>query len=160
LEEMTQALHLPEADRLHAGTGELARTLNSRRPGVVGWLSGAFCGQRTEPSLRLATALWVHRDHPFLPAFLRFVGARYGPCLGEADCERDPTGSCRLINRWVDERTAGRIPAILRPDQLPPATRLVLTSAVHFKHDWASRFDPESTRDDEFHTGAGKICKV
>jgi serpin B len=160
LDEMTRALHFPQPDKLHPGAGALVRELNDRRLGLVGRLAGAFRKARPGPTLHLASALWVHRDHPFLPAFLRFVAAHYGPWLGEADFARDPVGSFGQINRWVDERTNGRIPQILEPRQVPPTTRLVLTSAVHFQGDWASRFDPESTRVSDFHPGAGKPVQV
>jgi serpin B len=160
LEEMTRVLHLPEQEKLHTGAGELIRGLNGRRRGLVGRLAGAVWQPRRGYCLHLASALWVHRDHPFLPAFLRFVGAHYGPWLGEVDFAHDPEGTAQLINRWVEERTAGRITRILEPEQLPVSTRLVLTSAVHFKGDWVSRFDPQHTRDEDFHPTTGNPVKV
>uniref|UniRef100_A0A2M4BPP3 Putative serine protease inhibitor serpin n=1 Tax=Anopheles marajoara TaxID=58244 RepID=A0A2M4BPP3_9DIPT len=66
------------------------------------------------------------------------------------DFAEDTAGSTSYINRWVDEKTHGKIPKILS-SQLPPATTLVLASALYFRALWAKTFIEGATKPREFY---------
>uniref|UniRef100_A0A2M4AUA4 Putative serine protease inhibitor n=1 Tax=Anopheles triannulatus TaxID=58253 RepID=A0A2M4AUA4_9DIPT len=66
------------------------------------------------------------------------------------DFAEDTAGSTSYINRWVNDKTHGKIPKILS-SQLPPATTLVLASALYFRALWAKTFIEGATKPREFY---------
>lgn len=54
------------------------------------------------------------------------------------------------INAWVKQKTQGKIPTIVTPDNLRAAFA-VLTNAVYFKGGWEYTFDKSDTKDGDFH---------
>jgi serine protease inhibitor len=62
------------------------------------------------------------------------------------------------INKWVSEKTSGKIPTVL--DELPKETALVALNAVYFKDQWRKKFDPKETAPTPFHLVGGKTVDV
>ena len=60
----------------------------------------------------------------------------------------------QTINQWVLKNTADKIRDLLVPGDIGPDTELVLTNAIYFKGDWASKFDKDLTKKMPFHTGS------
>lgn len=58
------------------------------------------------------------------------------------------------INRWVSEKTKGRIKEVLSPQDFVPTPALVLVNAVYFKSDWGSPFEETGTQEYPFHLNA------
>jgi len=106
-------------------------------------------------SLHVANSLWGHLDYPFLDSYAGFVDEHFDAPLTLVDFVRDAEGARVRINAWVEERTRERIKDLIPQGTLTPATVLVLTNAIYFKGNWAEEFDPERTRDAEFHGLAG-----
>ncbi|MCI5139279.1 MAG: serpin family protein, partial [Candidatus Electrothrix sp. AR1] len=50
-----------------------------------------------------------------------------------------------IINRWVEDKTKGKIKDLIRQGNLNYLTTLVLVNAIYFKGKWASPFDPKDT---------------
>jgi serpin B len=59
------------------------------------------------------------------------------------------------INQWVASRTANRIPALLPVGSVEPGTRLVVTSAIHFRSPWLKPFDAKATAPRPFAVAGG-----
>jgi serpin B len=57
---------------------------------------------------------------------------------------------CRVINRWVEDETAGLIKNLVSKAMLNRETRMVLTSAIYFKGSWISPFKQQNTHDQDF----------
>ncbi|MCC5848225.1 MAG: hypothetical protein JJU29_09030 [Verrucomicrobia bacterium] len=57
-------------------------------------------------------------------------------------------GDLEVINRWVAEKTRGKIETIL--DELDPNTVAVILNAIYFKGEWAHAFDADRTRSQPF----------
>ena len=74
--------------------------------------------------------------------------------------EKNREKARQAINRWTEERTAGKIKELIKPNVLTALTRLVLTNAVYFKGQWASRFDPGETRPMVFRLPGGTKAEV
>lgn len=68
--------------------------------------------------------------------------------MKELDIIRNPYGSANAINRWVSDKTKGKITNIL--SSLPPDTQMIVANAVYFNANWADPFAPEETRREEF----------
>ena len=62
------------------------------------------------------------------------------------------------INKWVSERTNGKIPTVL--DELPKDTALVALNALYFKDQWKQPFDPKETQPAPFHLVGGGTVDV
>lgn len=54
------------------------------------------------------------------------------------------------INKWVEQKTHGKITELVSEDSLNESTRLVLLNAIHFKGDWQKKFHPEATVNGDF----------
>jgi serpin B len=64
------------------------------------------------------------------------------------------------INTWTAEHTAGRIAELLPPGSVAPATRLAITTAIHFKSPWERPFDPAQTAERPFQPASGAAKPV
>jgi serine protease inhibitor len=142
--EMAAALRYPGAGA-HEGMADLLRRLPI-----------AAEGRR----LDLANALWVQQDFPLKPAFLELVRSHYGGGAQAVDFLGAPDRAIATVNRWAEEKTAGRIKQILRPENINDRTRLVLTNAVYFKADWLLPFQAAQTRPRPFKLGGGGTLSV
>ena len=145
--EIASTLHftLPPA-RLHPAFDALDLALTTPPAGSA---PNAF-------ALKIANATWGQRGFPFLSSYLDLLAQDYGAGLRTVDFESAPEPSRAAINAWVSEQTEQRIPQILPPGSIDPATRLVLTDAVYFHGDWLTPFDPMSPMD-TFHASSGDV---
>ena len=75
--------------------------------------------------------------------------------MSELDIIRNPYGSANAINRWVSDKTKGKINNIL--SSLPPDTQLVVANAVYFNANWADPFTPDVTRREDFYVSPSEI---
>jgi len=104
--------------------------------------------------LLLAQSLWVDRGFALLPDFVRTSEQQFHAAPQSADFSKHPDDARMLINRWVSEKTKGKIADLFASGTLTRETRLVLASAVYFNGKWQSKFDPTKTQPSTFH-GAG-----
>lgn len=141
-DEMRRALRLPpDLEDVHAA-------VEAQRKG----LAGPF-------RLAVANALWGQKGTAFLEAFVDLERQRYDALLRELDFG-EPEEACRVINGWVEERTAGKIRDLLHPDLVGPDTRLVLTNAIHFQAAWRRPFSTRATKDAPFTLADGEEVAV
>jgi serpin B len=146
--EMAKTLHFPaDAEKLHASYTALLNQLNRG-------------GKDRGYQLTVANALWGQKGHPFLNPFLTLVRDRYHAGLSELDFVGNAEEARQTINSWVEERTQEKIKDLLPKGSLDRMTRLVLTNAIYFKGDWASRFNKSATREGPFTTAAAETVKV
>src|SRR5207244_2942928 len=100
--------------------------------------------------IRLAAALWGQKGYGFQRQFLKLLNDCYQAGLGEVDFAASEQTRA-TINGWVEKQTAGKIPDLFGPGAFDAYTRLVLTSAIYFKGDWASPFQKNSISQEPFH---------
>ena len=62
-----------------------------------------------------------------------------------------------VINEWVSEATRERIEEMVEPP-IDPNVVAILMNAIYFKGGWTAPFDPEDTREGEFHLPAGSTA--
>ncbi len=143
-EEMGNVLHFPEDNETRwKGFRELIASLNAQDKPYI---------------LTTANALWVQRGCPIKENYLDIVRKYYLGEVRELDFRGNPKGAEETINRWVDEKTKGRIKNIVR--DLDPETRLIITNAVYFKANWSKRFDPADTTNESFTLVSGEKITV
>ena len=71
----------------------------------------------------------------------------------------DPA-SADIVNGWVNEATAGKIKTIVDGDDFKQQNLTMLLNAIFFKSDWANKFDPKRTEENDFHLSGGDKVKA
>ena len=75
-------------------------------------------------------------------------------------CRKDRLKSAAAINRWVVEKTNGKVTEIVPEDAIDSLTRLILVNAVYFKGDWLDKFNPKDTQYAVFHVSPSQRMSV
>jgi serpin B len=138
-----------------------------------GWLNGldqALASRTTtftddegtphDQTLELANAYFAQRGFDFEGAYLDALAARFGAGVHTVDYEQDAEAARSLINEWANERTRGRIPAVLQPGDVTAETRLALVNAIYLKASWARQFQEDQTVSAPFMRPDGSTVSV
>jgi len=109
----------------------------------------------------MANRVWIDlRAAPTVPAsFGKRLAMRYQADAMRIDFSQAEVARAR-INGWTAEHTKGRIADLLPPGSISPATKLTLTTAMHFRSAWERPFDPALTERRPFTTAAGQKVDV
>jgi len=130
-------------EQFHSAFGAIIKDLNSR-------------GAKGSFQLTVANALWGQKGYGFVPEFLQLVKDNYGGGLNEVDFVTAAEDARNTINAWVEKETKGKIKELIGQGVLNQLTRLVLTNAIYFKGNWASRFEKDRTTDEPFTLPGGR----
>jgi len=95
---------------------------------------------------RIANSIWYETSFPFNDAFLADSKSFFDAEVKGLDFKS--SASLGTINSWVNQSTAGKIPAIL--DSIDPAEVMFLINAIYFKGSWQKQFDKSQTTDAPF----------
>jgi serpin B len=139
--QMGKVLHFPNADP-HAAFGELQRQMTeAMKPMGV--------------QLDIANALWAQQGYSFNPAFIELAQNQYRANIRQIDFMTQAEAAAGEINKWVSEKTRGKIERVLSQGNLTLLTRLVLINAIYFKGNWVTRFEKSETQEQYFHLANG-----
>src|SRR5467141_3062251 len=102
--------------------------------------------QRRGLEMLTANSLWS--DDGFVPKqdYVKTLKEHYWAEVQTLDF-RAPD-SARKVNAWANEKTRGRIPAVV--DSLEPFSPLVTMNAVYFKGLWEEPFEIDETKEEKF----------
>jgi serpin B len=146
--QMAKVMHFDlKKQELHPAFSDLTANLNKRGK------AGSF-------KLAVANRLWGQKTYHFLQNFLEMNKLYYGAGIERLSFAKDPDGSRRTINAWVEKQTQDKIKDLLQPGDINADTRLVLTNAIYFKGDWEHQFKKKWTRDRDFNVSATERVKV
>ena len=106
--------------------------------------------------LRIANALFVNTDVALNATYARRCRAMLEAEIAALDF--GAPSAAATIDRWVSERTRGRIDEIA--GQLDRRTVAVLLNAVYFKAAWQLPFLEQATRPDQFNCADGQQISV
>lgn len=95
---------------------------------------------------RIANSIWYEQTFPFNDSFLGDSKTFFDAEVKGLDFTNP--ASLATINSWVNQSTAGKIPAIL--DAIDPLERMFLIDAIYFKGSWQKQFDKSKTSDAPF----------
>ena len=109
----------------------------------------------TAYELNAANAYWLREGGDLEDAYKAAIVDYYLAHGEELDFAGDPSGSVDTINKWVEDKTNGRIKDLLSTEDIVPLTYLILTNAVYFKSDWKYKFDAAATEDMDFTPASG-----
>ena len=115
--------------------------------GIHRQLNTLLTQQSGHPQLTIANAYFYDANRINVrPPFLQAISGAYD-CVAENTNFSAEQAALQLINNWVKNNTNGKIEEIL--DKITNLDVAFLINALHFKADWATGFDPQTT-----HTGA------
>ncbi|XP_053176063.1 glia-derived nexin [Scomber japonicus] len=108
----------------------------------------------------IANALFSQKGFPMEDTFVSTNKANF-QCESRNLDFANNQAAAEEINAWVNNKTKGHIPSLIKADMLDPAlTRLVVVNSIYFKGLWKSRFQPENTKMRPFNGGNGNVYKV
>jgi serpin B len=123
---------------------------------AFGALAKALKSDSKNYRLEISNALWGQQGYAFQPEFLELVKKYYDGGFNTVDFAGATEASRETINNWVEQKTANKIKDLLAKGSLTELTRLVLTNAIYFKGDWATKFKPDMTKPMPFQLSADK----
>lgn len=133
------------------GTGIGVEALNGTNAALVQALRGG------DVELSIANSLWARQGIPFLPTFLETNRRFYDAEVAALDF-RSPAAAAR-INRWVSDKTKGRITRMVEDGPIDADVILYLMNAVYFKGRWQDEFQASATRPMPFHAAGGRTVQ-
>jgi len=108
----------------------------------------------------IANAMFTQEGFPMEEAFVATNKANF-QCESRSLDFRNTQRAADEINTWVNNKTKGHIPSLIKADMLDPEmTRLVAVNSIYFKGLWKSRFQPENTKMRNFNGGNKNVFKV
>ena len=110
--------------------------------------------------LAIANSVWSQIGVPLESAFVDVIEQHFGGSWNLVDFRSGSEAARASINRWVSDRTKGRIADVLAPGFSGVDTRLVLVNAVYFKGKWTVPFDRDRTCDEPFFREDGGEVRV
>ncbi|XP_036611984.1 serpin B6-like isoform X2 [Trichosurus vulpecula] len=110
--------------------------------------------------LRIANRLFGEKTRDFIPSFKESCQRFYHSNMEELDFANAPEEARKHINKWVEEKTEGKIEKLLADDSINSLTSLVLVNAIYFKGKWETVFDKSKTREMMFKISTGKQIPV
>ena len=144
-EEMQDVFYFPEESIRRPGYARIYNEINKKDKGY---------------KLSTANALWAQNAFGFLPEYMDLIEQYYGGKATNLDFVKDPEGSRKIINDWVEEKTNNKIKDLIPERVINKMTRLVLTNAVYFKGTWVKQFEKKDTRDEDFYVSPGNTIKA
>ena len=142
--QMSEVLRFPE------GQSDLYRAFRAFDEALASYRDGGAI------EIDIANALWRQKGFQLLKGFLEVMDTEYRAALFEADFAGAPKKACRAINRWVSDKTHGKIPNLVSPENFHALTRLVLANAIYFSGKWKLPFDEHETSLSSFHWASGE----
>jgi len=111
--------------------------------------------------LNIANALWAEQTFPLKHRYIDTISKHYRTGgVYAADFKKNFERERAAINKWVLERTKGKINELIPKGSLGPATALVLTNAIYFKGQWSEPFKKSETRQRGFTLADGRKLRV
>ncbi|NWX47838.1 A1AT2 antiproteinase, partial [Steatornis caripensis] len=108
-------------------------------------------------TLNIGNALFTAIGYEPQETFLQNIKQFYDAELFSSDFHK-PEEAKRQINKYVEEKTKGKIPELIA--RLDPRTVLVLVNYIFFKAAWEKSFDPLRTYEDDFFVNANASVRV
>ncbi len=144
-DEIRNVFHYPDKETLRVGNAGVYNEINA---------------PNQEYRLSVANALWAEQTYPFLSEYLQIVSDYYGGGVKNMNFKGNPDGSRIEINKWVEDKTNGKIKDLIPAGVITDMTRLVLTNAIYFKGNWLWEFDKSKTRELDFRINSANIVKT
>ncbi|NXD94426.1 A1AT antiproteinase, partial [Chaetorhynchus papuensis] len=108
-------------------------------------------------TLNIGNALFTAPGYEPQESFLQNTKQFYDADFFFSDFHK-PEEAQKQINKYVEEKTQGKIPELV--GHLDPSTVLVLVNYIYFKAAWEKSFDPLHTYEDDFFVSTNASVRV
>ncbi|XP_027493973.1 serine protease inhibitor 2.1-like [Corapipo altera] len=108
-------------------------------------------------TLNIGNAIFTATGYEPQESFLQNTKQFYDADFFYSDFHK-PEETKKQINKYVEEKTKGKIPELV--DHLEPSTVLVLVNYIYFKAAWEKSFDPLRTYEDDFFVNTNASVRV
>lgn len=123
-------------------------------------LHKALTAKSNQDVVLIANGLFTKEGFPMEKAFVETNKHNF-QCESRSLDFNHPEAAADEINTWVNNKTKGHIPSLIKADMLDPAlTRLVAVNSIYFKGLWKSRFQLENTKMRPFKGADGNVYKM
>ncbi|XP_052750969.1 antichymotrypsin-2 [Galleria mellonella] len=112
-----------------------------------------------EVVLDLAAKIYVNEQYQLTDNFENDTRDVFGAEAENIDFSK-PEQAADTINAWVEKETRELIKNLVSPDMFSAYTRLVLTNVIYFLGNWQKQFNPNNTKNDDFHISNTKTVQV
>ena len=145
-EEIQSVFHFPENHFARQSSFSIAHAYLNRK--------------ETPYELHTANALWIEKTFSLQDAFQAVVKEVYKGDAFSADFIKNTEGEIQRINKWVEDKTRGKITNSFPQGLLNSLTRLVLTNTIYFKGKWKEPFKESRTENEDFWLSENQTKKV
>ena len=104
--------------------------------------------------------LWVQSGCTLNNGFSSILRRFYGTKAGMLNFALDPQVAGQIMNNWIGETSGQTILKVVQEEHFTSSTRVVITSAVHFKAYWKNRFDSLNTQILPFHINQTQLVET
>ncbi len=146
-EEMQQTFAFePDQIPRHNSTAHLISSINRDDP---------------DATLDMANSLWLADWFVPYESYTDVVRSTYLAEIESVDfLDASDAGGVPRINAWANEKTHGKIPKVLKADDVKESTAAVLLNAIYFKGTWKTQFFEESTLESDFWTSPAQSVRT
>ncbi|KAF5818881.1 putative Serpin family protein [Helianthus annuus] len=133
--------------------------LNSLYSQYVSSIFGDSCSS-DGPRLSFANGVWIDKTLSFKPSFKQVVDDVYKALCKQVDFQTKAAEVVDEVNLWAEKQTNGLIKELLPVNGVSSFTRLIFANAIYFKGTWRDPFNPETTKESDFHLLGGNKVQV
>jgi serpin B len=98
----------------------------------------------------MANGVWGRTGSKLENDFINILQENFNSTPEFLDFSNQPDSATIKINKWVSDKTKGKIENIISPDIITPQTNLVLSGTVYFDAKWLKKFFTVDTSDESF----------
>jgi serpin B len=110
--------------------------------------------QTGEFELSSAVGIWLQTGMFFNPLFQQIAIDDFQAELGQSEFRENPENARKKINKWVFEKTHGKIFELLKKRSVDKETRVVLASALYLNAPFLHPFNANESREENFNPGS------
>uniref|UniRef100_A0A4D5RN74 Putative serpin n=1 Tax=Ixodes scapularis TaxID=6945 RepID=A0A4D5RN74_IXOSC len=114
---------------------------------------------QSQSTFDVANAAAIHEHLALLSTYENTLDSTFHAQLLKVDFVNGGPAAVDEINRWVKQKTHGKIDKLF-DGALDPLTRLVLLNAIFFKGAWSTKFDESATTKKQFLNGGTTPTQV
>ena len=121
---------------------------------AVSGMMGSLNRHDPHATLEVANSLWLADWFEPHEPYVDTIRNAYQAGVETVDfTDKSDDGAVGRINAWAGEKTHGKIPKVLDPQDTPSDTASAILNAVYFKGSWETQFPEDRTRESGFWTG-------
>ena len=96
-------------------------------------------------TMNIANSIWIRKDFAVLDPFIAANQTYYNAQVSKMDFN---AAAVSTINKWVSDKTSGKIPTIL--DEISDNEIMFLINAIYFNGKWKYQFETSKTKNEQF----------